>query len=149
MLTEGGEDLRSTGERDGVKGSGEDEVVSPWPKRRRQWGQITKLREIRQELSYLEGSRQHIPGGQIREMCGAGKEVSRRVVGGDSVGAGRVIGPAYGEAVRLKPRTVAGSERFCKTGAAVVRLALLAGEEPSAPCWVPELGRFTHNHPAS
>ena len=53
----------------------------------------------------------HIDGGQIRGICGAAKEVGHRVVGGESIGAGGVISPAYGVAVRLEPRAIAGSEQ--------------------------------------
>ena len=42
--------------------------------------------------------------------CGAAEEMGRRVAGGGAIGAGGGIGPAYGVAVGLEPRTVAGSE---------------------------------------
>ena len=43
-------------------------------------------------------------------MCGAAKEMGHHVVGIVAVGTGGVIGPAYGEAVGLETRAVAGSE---------------------------------------
>ena len=53
------------------------------------------------------------------------KEMGQRVVGGVTVGLGGVVGPAYGVAVGMEPRALAGSEveegrYFGKTGAAVV-----------------------------
>ena len=53
-----------------------------------QWGQVAELWELYQELSYLEGCRPHIPGGQIRGMSGTAKEVEHRVVCGAAIGAG-------------------------------------------------------------
>ena len=38
------------------------------------------------------------------------KEMGPRVDGGVAVGAGGVVGPAYGVAVGLEPRAIAGSE---------------------------------------
>ena len=38
------------------------------------------------------------------------KEMGHRVVGEVAIGAGGVIGPAYGLAVGLEPRAIAGSE---------------------------------------
>ena len=58
--------------------------------------QIIKLWEPCQELSYLEGSHPHIPGVQIRGMCGAAKEMGHHVISGAAIGAGRVIGPVCG-----------------------------------------------------
>ena len=62
-------------------------------------------------MSDLEGSRPHIPRGQVRGMSGTAEEVGHRVVGGVALGAGGVIGPAYGVTVGLEPRAlVAGKE---------------------------------------
>ena len=54
-----------------------------------------KLREPCQELNYLKGCHPHIPGGHIRgrDVCGAAKEMGRRVIGGAAIEANGVIGP--------------------------------------------------------
>ena len=52
-------------------------------------------------------------------MCGAAKEVGHRVVGGVAIGAGGVIDPPYGVAVRRassRSRIGAGRGRLGKTG---------------------------------
>ena len=67
-------------------------------------------------------------------MCRVDKEVGHGLVGGVTVGAGFVIGQAYGVAVWLDPRAVTGTElgegASIKTGAAAVRLGQLEGELP-------------------
>ena len=65
---------------------------------RRERRQIAKLREPYRELSYPP----NIPGGQICGMCGADKEMGHRSVSSAAMGAGGVIGPAYGVAVGLE-----------------------------------------------
>ena len=75
-----------------------------------QWRQIAELREPCQDLSYLDGCRPHISGGQIHGMCGTAKKRGHRVVGETAIWAGGVIGPAYGMAVGLEPRAIVGTE---------------------------------------
>ena len=50
--------------------------------------------------------------------------------------AGGIIGPAYGVAVVLEPRAVAGTDlgSSCSAGS-------IGGEWPKALCWVPETGQ--------
>ena len=43
-------------------------------------------------------------------MSGTAEEVGHRVVGGGAVGTGGVIGPAYGVAVGLEHKAMAGTE---------------------------------------
>ena len=43
-------------------------------------------------------------------LSGTAEEVGHHVVGGAAIGTGGVIGPAYGVAVGLKPRAMAGLE---------------------------------------
>ena len=45
-----------------------------------------------------------------RIQISSAKEMGPRVVGGVAMGASGVIGPAYGVAAGLEPRTIAGSE---------------------------------------
>ena len=71
-----------------------------------------------------------------RIQISSAKEIGHRVVGGVAVGAGGVISPAYGVAVGLELRAVAG-----KTGAAVYRLGVLEGEWRRTHYWVPETSR--------
>ena len=72
-------------------------------------GQSAELRKPCQELGDLEGCRPHIPGGHIRGMDGTAKEAGHRVVGGVAIGAGGVIGPAYGMA-GSSPKAALGSD---------------------------------------
>ena len=69
--------------------------------------QLKKKKKSYQELSKLEESHPHIPGSQVRGMWRAAEEKMGHCV---VIGAGGVIGPAYGVAVRLEPWTVAEPE---------------------------------------
>ena len=105
-------------------------------------GQIAKLKKPCLEFSNLDGCRPHIPWGQVHGMSGIAREMGHCVFGGAAVGAGGVIGPAYGLTVGHKPRTMAGTGavrgRSDMIAAAVVWLGQLeGGGEPGAPCWMP------------
>ena len=70
--------------------------------------------------------------------------MGHRVVGGVAVGAGLIIGPAYGMAVGLDPQAIAGSE--VGEGASVRPGQQLFGwvnwrGVAMRLCWVPETGR--------
>ena len=112
---------------------------------KRERSQFAELWEPCQELSWLEGCHPHIPGGQDRGMCRAAKEVGHREVSVVAIGEGGVIGQTYGGAVRLEPRSVAGSElggkgRFGMNEPAVVRLGQLeeGGHEHFVGCLRPD-----------
>ena len=78
------------------------------------------------------------------DVWGSWRDGPPYTVGGAAFGAGGVIGPAYGEAVRLEPRAVTGSKlgectsvrpgSSCSAGT-------IGGEWPWALCWVPGTGR--------
>ena len=111
---------------DGVKSDMKMMWIHWGPKRRRptwglggkgvkvdlQWGQIAKLWEPCQELSYLEGCHPQIPGGGAKSggCVGQLKRWATMWLRGVATGAGGVIGPAYGVAVGLEPWTLVGSE---------------------------------------
>ena len=120
-LAEEGDDLRTTGEM--RWGEGWDEVdVDPLEAQEEVANSGNERKEGKESKSLCTGGRSlicgcttwrsatHILPGQVYGMCAAAKDMGHRVVGGTAIGAGGVIGPAYGVAVRLDPRAVAGTE---------------------------------------